>query len=383
MKAALLVDTGRIEIGDVATPSCDEWSVVIAPRVVGICGSDLHIHDGAMNFNFDADGRPRPLSEAPQILGHEIAGTVVEVGSSVRDLTVGDRVVLDQGINCASRLRGRDDWCDHCKAGFSHHCEDYEEHGITGLPGGFAERIVVPAVNAIPIDGDLSFEEAAMTEPLGCVLHSLRLMSGVHGRRGFDRGDVRSVAISGLGPSGQLFGKAIRGVFGFSGPIVASDPDPGKREIAARSFDAVVVDSREPDALERAVIETLGHEDGVDVLVDACGSPRAWRAFPRVVARRGTAILYGFGRERGGDGTLDALQWRGVEMVATSGASGPIDADGRPGLYREALAHIARGRVRVDDLVTHRHSGLDEVTSALGEAPRESGYLKGVLVLDA
>ena len=127
----------------------------------------------------------------------------------------------------------------------------------------------------------------------------------------------------------------------------------------------------------------LGPDEGVDVLVDACGSPEAWLEFPRVVGKRGTAILYGFGRERGAAGTLDALQWRGVEMVATSGASGPIDDDGRPGLYREALDHIAGGRVRVDDLVTHRHVGLKQVATALSDAPREPGYLKGVLALDA
>lgn len=383
MKAALLVDTGRIQIDEAPLPPCDARAVVVAPRVVGVCGSDLHIHDGTMNFNFDSHGRPRPLSKSPQILGHEIAGTVVEIGSEVTDLSVGDRVVVDQGINCASRSRVRADWCDHCESGFSHHCADYEEHGITGLPGGFAERIVVPAVNAIAFDETLSFEEAAMTEPLGCVLHSLRLMSGTHGRRRFEDGGVRSVAISGLGPSGLLFGKAVRGVLGFTGPIVVSDPDPIKRSLAMRSFDAIAVDSRVPGSLERAVATTLGHGEGVDVLIDACGSPEAWREFPRIVARRGTAVLYGFGRERGAAGTLDALQWRGVEMVATSGASGPIDADGRPGLYREALDHIAGGRVRVDDLVTHRHVGLEQVSAALAEAPGESGYLKGVLVLDA
>ena len=377
------VDPGRIEIGEVTLPPCGAREVVVAPRVVGICGSDLHIHDGSMNFNFDSQSRPLPLSKSPQILGHEIAGTVVEVGSEVTDLSIGDRVVVDQGINCASRARGRDHWCEHCRAGFSHHCADYEEHGITGLPGGFAERIVVPAVNAIAFEGTLSFEDAAMTEPLGCVLHSLRLMSGVHGRRDFARGDVRSVAISGLGPSGQLFGKAVRGVLGFTGPIVVSDPDPTKRALATSSFDAIAVDSRLPGSLEQAVTAALGPDEGVDVLVDACGSPEAWLEFPRVVGKRGTAILYGFGRERGAAGTLDALQWRGVEMVATSGASGPIDDDGRPGLYREALDHIAGGRVGVDDLVTHRHVGLEQVATALSDAPREPGYLKGVLALDA
>ena len=60
------------------------------------------------------------------------------VGRNVKDVGVGDRVVVDQGINCSSRGRNRDDWCEYCSTGFSHHCADYVEHGITGLPGGFA-----------------------------------------------------------------------------------------------------------------------------------------------------------------------------------------------------------------------------------------------------
>ena len=112
------------------------------------------------------------------------------------------------------------------------------------------------------------------------------------------------------------------------------------------------------------------------------GAPAAWRDFARVIRKQGTAILYGFGRERGSAGSLDALQWRGANLVATSGASGPIDADGRPALYRECLGHLAAGRIRVDDLVTHRYDALEDLDRALGVDPTDAGYLKGVLIRD-
>ena len=85
----------------------------------------------------------------------------------VRDLKPGDRVVVDQGLNCNSL--GRETLCEYCRTGDSHQCEFYAEHGITGLPGGLAEFISVPAVNAIPIRSGLDFTEAAMaaSEPPG------------------------------------------------------------------------------------------------------------------------------------------------------------------------------------------------------------------------
>lgn len=383
MKAALLVEPKRLEIREIPVPAPGPLDVVVEIGAVGICGSDVHLYAGHVNWHQDATGRTIPLSESPQILGHEIVGTIVETGTAVLDLAVGDRVVVDQGINCSSRGRDRGDWCEYCRTGFCHHCADYVEHGITGLPGGFADRMTMPAVNAVRIESDLSFEVAAMTEPLGCVLHSLRLMASLGGRHAFGTDDpdrrVRSVAIAGLGPSGQLFGQALRTIVGFDGPIVASDPDPAKRAAAARSFEATVVDPTEPNAFIETVRETSVHR-GVEVLIDACGAPAAWRDFARILRKQGTAILYGFGRERGTGGSLDSLQWRGANLVATSGASGGIDEDGRPSLYRECLAHLASGRIRVDDLVTHRYATLEELDRALGHDPADAGYLKGVLL---
>jgi len=86
MRACVLVDVGRFEVRDVPDPFLEPHMVLVAPRAIGVCGTDFHIHAGEFNFNLDELGRPIPLTATPQILGHEIAGVVEEVGAEVADL---------------------------------------------------------------------------------------------------------------------------------------------------------------------------------------------------------------------------------------------------------------------------------------------------------
>jgi L-iditol 2-dehydrogenase len=145
MKAAVLVDVNRIEVRDVPAADVAPHEVRVRVAAVGLCGTDLHIAAGHGNYHRDANGRVIPLDEAPQILGHEIAGVVTEVGRDVRDVREGARVIVDQGRTCVGERR--DPRCEYCATGDSHQCEHYREHGITGLPGGLAEELVVPAPN--------------------------------------------------------------------------------------------------------------------------------------------------------------------------------------------------------------------------------------------
>jgi len=130
MKASVLCDVGRLELRDVPRPVISSNEVLVRVAAVGICGTDAHIFAGHANYNTNDRGQPIPLALQPQILGHEISGTIEEVGVSVDDLHPGDRVVLDQGLNCVSRRR--EVLCDYCRSGHSHQCEFYREHGITG-----------------------------------------------------------------------------------------------------------------------------------------------------------------------------------------------------------------------------------------------------------
>jgi L-iditol 2-dehydrogenase len=115
-------------------------------------------------------------------------------------------------------------------------------------------------------------------------------------------------------------------------------------------------------------------------LIDACGDRSAWIDFAKVIRKQATVILYGYGRDRGGSGSLDALQWRGAGLVTSSGASGPLDPEGRPELYRDCLEHLQSRRLVVDDLITHRYEHLEDLDRALGIDPAAPDYLKGVLV---
>ena len=378
MKAALLTQPRKIELHEVPAPIPGPRDVVVRNDAVGVCGSDVHIYHGHINWNLDEVGQPIPLDRHPQVLGHEIAGTIVEIGSAVDDLEVGQRVVVDQGLNCASE--GRAEYCEYCATGYSHHCEHYREHGITGLPGGFAELIRIPAVNAVPIRSDLVSSHAAMTEPLACVLHSLDLAQRQNSRYqvNADHPDqrVRSILICGGGPAGQLFLQAIRSVMQFQGTVFLSDPDPAKLRIAeAAGATPIRVDEHESVA-ETVKRETRGRL--CELVIDACGAPSMWSEFSRLLRKQATAILYGFGRERGAAGTLDEIQWRGASLVATSGASGAIDADGRPEIYRRALQLLEDGTVEVCELLTHRYNDLGQLDHALGVDPGSTGYLKGV-----
>ncbi len=155
MKACVLCDVGRIEVREVPQPRLGARDVLLRIAAVGICGTDAHIFSGHANYNTDAAGKTVPVSVQPQILGHEISGEVAELGSEVRDLAVGDRVVMDQGLNCVSTHR--EPRCEYCLSGDSHQCAFYTEHGITGLPGGLAEFIAVPGKQCGAADGGFGY----------------------------------------------------------------------------------------------------------------------------------------------------------------------------------------------------------------------------------
>ena len=169
MRAAVLVGAGRMELRSVPARPPGPHDVCVRVTAVGLCGTDFHIFEGHSNYHTDERGLPIPLEVAPQILGHEIVGRVEARGDEVRDLAIGDQVVVDQGINCVSARRAAR--CEYCASGDSHQCAFYREHGITGLPGGLAEFVTVPAVNAIRTDPATPAASAALTEPLGCVVH--------------------------------------------------------------------------------------------------------------------------------------------------------------------------------------------------------------------
>lgn len=375
MKASVLCDVQRLEVRDIPRPVISPYEVLIRVAAVGLCGTDVHIFAGHANYNTNEYGQPIPLALQPQILGHEITGMVEQVGSAVSDLREGDRVVIDQGLNCVSRRR--EVLCEYCRTDNSHQCEFYREHGITGLPGGLAEFIAVPAVNAIKITAPLEASTAALVEPLGCIIHSSDMVTKA---RGADR-RVRRVLICGAGPAGLLFTQYLRNVLSYEGLLFVSDPNERKRQLAKKlgadeAFDPVASD------LVELVHEHTGGK-GVEYLIEASGSGDVFRSMPGLICKQATVLLYGHGHAGTDLSVLSSILFKEPLLVSSVGASGGFESDGRPAVYRRALSLIEQKRLEIAPLITHRYTSFVDVEKALSSDIHTPDYVKGVVVLEA
>lgn len=382
MKALLLESPKHLKIGQVQEPKCQDHEILIQVGAVGVCGTDFHIFQGEANYNFDSLGRTIPLSVQPQILGHEFCGTVLETGARVGDLKRGDRVAVDQGLNCFSQEILP--VCEYCSSGDSHQCCHYQEFGITGLPGAMKERITVPAVNAVLMEGDLGFVETVLSEPLGCILHSLYRVMSIPARYMFHPGsegsrEVENVLILGAGPAGLLFLQSLRGQLGFEGTIVVVDRVPEKLNLVEH-LGGTPLDLVGSDLVDRVTHMTQGQK--IDLLIEASGSGVAFQSIPTLLRKQGTVLLYGHGHQGTDLSVINRLLFLEPTLVVSVGASGRLN----PTTHRsettvQAVKLIQSGQVEVDLLVTHRYATLEKVRSAFDVDSRDWTYIKGVLEL--
>ena len=375
MKASVLCDVHSLEVRDIPRPAISSYEVLIRVSAVGLCGTDVHIFAGHANYNTNEYGQPIPLASQPQILGHEITGVVEQVGSAVNDLRGGDRVVIDQGLNCVSRRR--EVLCDYCRTANSHQCEFYREHGITGLPGGLAEFIAVPAVNAIKISAPLEASTAALVEPLGCIIHSSDMVAQA---RSTER-RVRSVLICGAGPAGLLFTQYLRNVLLYEGLLFVSDPNERKRQLVKQFGADEAIDPVGADLVE-VVHEHTGGK-GVEYLIEASGSGEVFRSMPGLIRKQAVVLLYGHGHAGTDLSVLSSILFKEPVLVSSVGASGGFESDGRPAVYMRALNLIEQKRIDIAPLITHRYTSFADVEKALSSDIHTDDYVKGVVDLNA
>src|ERR1044071_1180373 len=381
MKASVLCDVNRLEVRDIPRPAISPYEVLIRVSAVGLCGTDVHIFAGHANYNTNEYGQPIPLELQPQILGHEITGVVELVGGAVTDLHEGDRVVVDQGLNCVSRRR--EVLCDYCRTENSHQCEFYREHGITGLPGGLAEFIAVPAVNAVKITTQLEASVEALVEPLGCIIHSsdtvakARTRHAVRAESGEQR--VRSVLICGAGPAGLLFTQYLRNVLMYEGLLFVSDPNERKRHLAKRFGADEAIDPVAADLVE-VVHEHTGGK-GVEYLIEASGSGEVFRSMPGLIRKQATVLCYGHGHAGTDLSVLSSIFFKEPVLVSSVGASGGFESDGRPSVYTRALNLMETNQIDIAPLTTHRYTSFADVEKALSSDVHSADYVKGVVDL--
>ena len=377
MKAAVLRDVERLVVESVPDPEVPAHEVLIGIRAVGVCGTDLHIYQGHGNWAFDAQGCAIPLTEKPQILGHEFSGEVLEVGREVKDLSPGDRVLCDQGRNCVSQRR----WprCQYCLSGDSHQCRYYGEHGITGLQGAMAEYIAMPAVNCLKVPEGMSLELGALVEPLGCIIHSSDWVDRAHARYTLAGPEpIRNILIFGAGPAGLLFLQYLRNVKQFAGLILVADLREHNLKLV-ETFGGTPVKAARDNLLAAVREHTKGQR--MHFVIDACGSAEIFRLIPGVLCKQGTFLISGGGHKGRDLSVLDPILFLEPTLVASVGASGGFDPDGRPTTYRRAMELVSSGKVKVLPYVTHRYDGLEKIHQAFEQDFQREDYIKGLLDL--
>lgn len=321
MLAATFYAPGDLRLGQVPEPTPGAGEVKLRVRNCSACGTDVKIHRSG-----------HPNMSAPQIMGHEIAGEIVEVGAGVDGWSVGDRVQVIAAIP--------DGTCEDCLAGRLSICPNQRSMGYQ-FAGGFAEYLVVPkavldvdGLNRIP-DG-LGFAEASLTEPLACVLNGQELAR-------VGAGDT--VVVVGAGPIGCLHVRLARARG--AARVLLVDVNPTRLAEAAELVqpDAAIA-AADLDPVQAVLEATDGR--GADVVITAAASGTAQEQGLRMLARRGRLSLFGGLPKDAPTITVDAnlVHYRELTIVGVNGSS--------PEQNRRALQLIASGAVPVTDLITHR-----------------------------
>lgn len=256
----------RPEVGaefrtDLPIPEVGPRDILVNVKAAAICGTDQHIYNWT---KYAQDRVPIPM-----VFGHEFAGEVVEVGSEVTEVKIGDRVAGETHIPCND--------CFQCETDNRHICENMKIIGVH-TPGAFADYISFPVDCAYKISDDLDYQTAAMMEPMGV---------GVHG---VDAAQVKNqdIVIYGCGPIGLMAVGAAK-CWGAK-KITAIDVFDNKLEAAKQMGADIVINSKEEDAVKLVMNRT---KHGADVIIDYTGNARAIRSGFDMLKKGGRFVLVG------------------------------------------------------------------------------------------
>lgn len=314
MKALVLKEYNHFVCEDVPLPEIAADEVLIRVKACGICGSDVHGMDGST-------GRRIP----PIIMGHEAAGVIEQIGSGVSEWSLGERVTFDSTVVTRQDFysqKGTFNLSDYRKVlGVS--CPEYRQHGA------FAEFVAVPQSVLYRLPEGLSFEQAAMTEPVSVAFHAVnQLPSEIND----------SAVVVGCGMIGLFVVQALR-IKG-CGKIIAIDLDASRLEMALKFGADAAIKADDPEALDK--VRALTHGRGADLGVEVVGiTPTVTMAINAV--RKGGKIALVGNLAPKIDLPLQAVVTRQLTLYGSCASAGE---------YPACLDMIASGRVKVDEMMS-------------------------------
>ena len=341
MKAAVIKSNSNIEIKNIEKPPVGPGDMLVKMRACGICGSDVE-------KVFGKYGQPSMR------LGHEPAGIITQVGSEISNFSVGDRVFTHHHVACYS------DDCHECSHGNETMCKRYYESNLE--PCGLADEYVVPEWNVnhggvLNIPANMSFEEAAMIEPLACCIRAWNK---------FKHQKNDSVAILGVGPTGIMH-VLLAKLYGL-GKVFCLDLNDFRLDFA-KKFETITIHSGNTNAMEQIKSETANQ--GVDVVIVSTSSLNALKDAVHFVRKGGTIVMFGV-PSKGSNVDLDMseIYSKGITIVNSYAAS---DVD-----TTHALDLISNKQINVSQLITHKYN-LQECQQAFVHAKSGDNAMKIII----
>ncbi len=337
MKAALLYGVKDLRLEEVDIPEVGPGEILVRVRAATTCGTDLKIYKR---------GYVGGIIKYPQPFGHEWAGDVVKVGEGVQGIEEGMRIRAGNSTPCYK--------CPMCQKGLYNLCENR-----TWLWGSYAEYVKVPAPivkhNLHIIPPNLSYAEAAITEPLACVLHGAL-------KAGIKLGDT--VVVIGAGPIGILHTQLAKRMG--AKKVIIGDLVEERLKIAEELGADVTINVSEEDIASRVKEETRGL--GADVVIEAVGLPTTWQKALELVAKGGTVLEFG-GCPSGTKIEVDTelLHYSEVTLLGTFHAT--------PEEFSKAFDLISSGQINVKPIIS-MEKPLEEIKEVFDSILQSKKVLK-------
>ncbi|HXI18800.1 MAG TPA: zinc-binding dehydrogenase [Chloroflexota bacterium] len=345
MNAARLYGARDLRMERVAVPVPTPGQALVRVRAVSVCGSDLHYYREAGI----GDSRPKD----PLVLGHELAGEVMEMADSGSDgahrLAPGTLVAIDPNIACEA--------CEHCLAGNPNLCPHVRFAGTPPTDGGLQEYLAWPAHLLRPLPSGMSAEVGALLEPLGVCIHALDL---AHVRL------ASTVAVLGAGTIGLLVTK-LAALSGAS-RVFTTDVLPARLAVAQAFGAHEVVNASQHDPV--AIIRDRTGGRGVDVVIECAGAPQTPRQAVEPVRPGGTIVLVGIPSDDRTEFPASQARRKGVTIKLSRRMKH---------VYDRAISLVEAGLVDLPQLVSHRYP-LNHTPDAFKALDRGDGVVKAVIL---
>ncbi|MBS7650517.1 MAG: alcohol dehydrogenase catalytic domain-containing protein [Candidatus Bathyarchaeia archaeon] len=292
MKAVMKVEPKPgIKVMDIAKPKVGPRDVLVKVRAAAICGSDIHL------YKWDAQAL-KWNATLPKVVGHEFCGDVVDVGSNVSLVKVGDKVAGETHIPCET--------CYMCRTGRMHICENMKIFGVHVPEGAFTEYTVIPETIAYKLPQDTSYDEGALYEPCGVAMHAVQ-------RAQPEPGDT--AVVLGCGPIGIYVQQIMKAL---GSDVIATDVKQFRIEHARKVGAArEVIDATEENVVER--IKSLIGRRGADIVFEAAGSGETVTQSLDIVAKNGKVVLFGASPENPILDTTTYIVYKEIDVRGLTG----------------------------------------------------------------